>query len=240
VYKRQIIEDEEEPEDTFNEIDSNRYEANVYHAESAEFDYDTPDDSEENYDEFAPRYQHAKTDFLEAIEPEPLELPVPYRPPVWQHGGFWLGLSALAAVTLLFQLAYFNFDNFSRQQTLRPYYKSACDVLGCKLPTLEDLSKLRVQNMVVMDHPKLNDMLLVDATLINQADFEQAFPVLQLTFTDLDNKIVSKMLFDPQTYVGGELSGSRVMPTKHPIHITLELSDPGKDALNYQIAVVKP
>jgi len=241
----QIIE-EEEP-DTYHEYDENHFDENVFSSNNersdAELAYEDghSEQSFEFEDEVEPSlYGNSRTDFLDAIEPEPLELTVPYKPPIWHRNGFWLGLSSLALALLVFQLAYFNFDNFSRKQALRPYYQQACELLGCHLPVLSDFNQLKVQNMVVMDHPELNEMLLVDATLINHANFEQAFPTLQITFTDIANSVVSKMLFDPASYVGGELSGKRTMPSKHPIHISLELADPGAEALNYQIAIVKP
>lgn len=225
----QIIEEDEE----LDSPSQNEYEANFYPQ------HDFHEDEYEIEDESATLYPHSRTEFLEAIEPEPLELTVPDRGPFWQSNTFWLFMSFLAALTLIYQILLYNFDSFSRKPDLRPYYQQACSIFGCELPAMEDLSKIKVQNMVVVNHPNTPDMLLVDATLVNQASFEQAFPTLQLTFTNISNEIVSKMLFPADAYVGGELSGSQTMPTRHPIHITLEIADPGADAVNYQISIVK-
>lgn len=229
----QIIEEDEALEEESpaqNEFEANFYPQHEY--EAADNDYAEEDESET-------LYPHSRTEFLEAIEPEPLELTVPDRGPFWQSNTFWLFMSFLATLALIYQILLYNFDSFSRKPDLRPYYQQACSIFGCELPTMEDLSKIKVQNMVVINHPNTPDMLLVDATLLNQADFEQAFPTLQLTFTNISNEIVSKMLFPADAYVGGELSGSQTMPTRHPIHITLEIADPGTDAVNYQISIVK-
>ncbi len=179
-------------------------------------------------------------DFLHTLEPEPLELHVRHHAPIWQSNVFWLVLSALALFLALFQMAAFNFDSWSRKQSLRPYYAQACGVFGCTLPVLQNLDRIRITNMVVVDHPQLSQTLLVDATLLNQADFEQYFPTLLLTFTNLSNEILSRHEFPPSSYVGGELAGHTLMPARHPIHITLEIPDPGAEAVNYQISVVKP
>lgn len=178
-------------------------------------------------------------DFFD-IEPEPLELHVQSHTAFWQSNYFWFALSILAALTVIFQLAYFNFEKWSKQQNYRPYYVKACNVLSCTLPVLQDLNKVRIENMLVMDHPKQANSLLVDATLVNQASFEQHFPSLTLFFTNNKNETISEYRFTPKQYVGGEMAGKSLMPVKHPIHITLEIADPGPEAINYQIVIVKP
>jgi hypothetical protein len=44
--------------------------------------------------------------------------------------------------------------------------------------------------------------------------------------------------FKPEEYLGGELTGSRLMPVMQPVHIALELLDPGPRAVNYLLTVV--
>jgi len=230
-----IIEEDDTSSDEYREFENDI--EDQLHQEHVD---EEPPVEEIEFEEPSSLYPHSRTDFLEAIEPEPLELSVPNQNPIWQHNGFWFALSVFAGLLLIYQLALYNFDDFSRKQSLRPYYLQTCRIFSCQVPAMEDLNLIKVQNMVVVDHPNVNDMLLVDATLLNHADFAQTFPTLQLTFTNIGNEVVSKMLFPPDTYVGGELSGTLNMPAKHPIHITLELADPGADAVNYQIAIVKP
>ena len=227
----QIIEDEEDEQDpVFTSFDSGadavaRSEADMPPSDVLE------DDT---------IYQHSHTDFLDAIEPEPLELTVPDKTPFWERNLFWMGLSIVAALTLAYQIALFNFDNFSRKPGLRPYYQQACAVFGCELPSLQNLDLIRIQNMVVVDHPSADNTLFVDATLLNLASFAQVFPTLQLVFTDINNEIIARLEFPPSSYVGGELAGVKDMPAQHPIHISLEIADPGAEAVNYQIGIVKP
>ena len=184
--------------------------------------------------------QTSNTEFFESFEPEPLELHIKNHGPIWDNRSFWMSLSGLALIILVFQAGYFNFDNWGRQDRFRPYYGQFCKLVGCTLPILQDLNQIKIDNMVVIDHPQNQGMLLVDATIQNRAKFDQYFPTLMLTFTDLNNALVSKMNFRPSDYVGGELAGRKLMPAKHPIHITLEIQDPGVDAVNYQISIVKP
>jgi hypothetical protein len=40
--------------------------------------------------------------------------------------------------------------------------------------------------------------------------------------------------------LSGELAGSKLMPMHQPVHIGLEIADPGTRAVNYQLTVVAP
>lgn len=184
--------------------------------------------------------QNNQNVFFESFEPDPLEMPVKHTVEFWKSRPFLILMSVLALLALVIQIAYFNFDRWGRQDAFRPYYASVCKVLGCALPVRQDLNNIKIDNMIVVVHPQKKGMLLVDATLQNRADFSQYFPSLLLSFTNIDNQLVSEYRFTPADYVGGELAGKDLMPARHPIHITLEIVDPGAEAVNYQIAIVKP
>lgn len=177
---------------------------------------------------------------LDELEAEPLEFLVEDSTPWWRSGKLWLGLNVMLLLSACFQLAYFKFDDWSLKPQWRPYYAQACQLLGCQLPALKDLGAIKIESMLVLDHPEKESMLLVDATLLNRAGFAQDFPELKISFSDINNRVLSDVRFSPSQYVGGELAGRKSMPPRHPIHITLDVEDPGKDAVNYQISVVKP
>lgn len=178
-------------------------------------------------------------DFFHAFEAEPLEFTGPKNSVFWYSNTFWGSMSALLLILAAFQLSAFNIQSWGRSTTMRPYYETACSFLPCKLPTLIATDKIRIENMVVLDHPNKNNTLLVDATIINEASFEQVFPVLLLSFSDMQNSLIEQFQFSPRDYVGGELAGKHTMPAKHPIHINLEVPDPGTEAVNYRFSIVK-
>ena len=79
---------------------------------------------------------------------------------------------------------------------------------------------------------------LVDTLLLNRADYEQPFPDLLLVFRDLNDRIVASRRFTPAQYLSGELAGQQDMPVRTPVHIALELVDPGPEAVSYAISLV--
>ena len=186
----------------------------------------------------APATTNAKLqDAIAAIEPEPLEVDwAPSRS--WKKRVLWPLLTLTALILLLAQVAWLEFHRLNRIEPYRSFYAFVCPHVNCTLPDLVDHSKIQTSNLVVRTHPEVEKALMVDVILQNNAVFEQAFPKLQLTFSNLRNEPVASRLLTPDDYLGGELAGSKRMPVKQPIHIGLEVVDPGEEAVSYSIAIV--
>jgi len=182
-------------------------------------------------------FSESESAWLDQIEPESLEIenPMPAKPLSKNH--LWASLSLLAALGLILQFANFKFDTYSRIEPWRSGYQWVCQLGLCTLPDLGDKSKISAYNLVVRSHPTTADALMVDTIILNSAAFPQAFPKLELVFSDSSNKIIASRQFKPSEYLAGELAGQNVMPRQRPIHITLELVDPGPDAMGYSIHI---
>ncbi len=172
------------------------------------------------------------------IEPEPLEVSWQENSHFWRRRVLWPLLVLLALSALVVQIAWLEFHRLNRIEPYRSVYAKACQYLECELPELIDRSQIKTSNLLVRTHPDVAGALMVDVILQNDADFEQTFPSLLLTFSDLKNQTVASRKLSPQEYLGGELSGMNSMPIKQPIHIGIEILDPGKDAVSYSIAIV--
>lgn len=142
-----------------------------------------------------------------------------------------LELTALAALIFWFQ-----FESWGRDAQLRPLYATACEWLSCDLPVLRDLDRLTTRHLVVRSHPDVSGALIVDAVIVNQAEFTQPFPELELRFTTVEGQLVASRRFQPGEYLDGELLGVKEMPVLTPIQLELEIIDPGGEALNYTLS----
>lgn len=174
------------------------------------------------------------------IETDPLDLSLPKktsRRQLWVLGG----AAFLLFMTFVGQLAFFNFDQWARIDQYRPYYALACEQIGCVLPSTYNVNEIRTTaTPQVSTHPKFKGALSVDVLFMNHASYEQAFPKLALTFTDQNDNVIAHRLFSPQEYLAGEASGLTMMPVATPIHIALDIQDPGPKANNYQVRFVAP
>lgn len=174
------------------------------------------------------------------IEDVPLDLSLPAKASKKQKI-FVLSSCFILLLTLAGQVGYFHFDNWARLEPYRAYYQIACDVLKCQLPSTYDLNKIRTTaSPQVSLHNKYENALVVDVLFINNAEFDQAFPNIDLTFTDKHDKVVAHRLFLPREYLAGEAAGLEYMPSQTPIHIALEIADPGSHANNYRVEFRKP
>lgn len=172
------------------------------------------------------------------IEPEALELHAPPPGRSWGRELLWFALSLVAVAALIVQAGWFKAAELSQREPFRSVYQQVCPLLGCKVTELRDTRQIKTYNLVVRSHPQNSKALIVDAMLINNADFKQPFPVLNLAFSDLNNRPVASRRFSPAEYLGGELAGADAMPADQPVHIALEIVDPGPSAVNYRLDII--
>lgn len=158
----------------------------------------------------------------------------------WQGDVLWGTLSAVFTLVLLGQYFVFNMDTLARDESWRGLYAVTCGAIGCQLPGSSDISRLQGANLVIRSHPSAGQALIVDAVVYNRAPFAQPFPQLELGFNDTNGQPVAGRVFTPAEYLKGELAGTTMMPPDTPIHLTLELVDPGPDAANYEMRFLPP
>ncbi|MDO6681302.1 DUF3426 domain-containing protein [Oceanobacter sp. 5_MG-2023] len=150
----------------------------------------------------------------------------------------WLIAAMVLLVLLAGQVLYFNFDQWSRSPGTRPLYQTICSVLGCQLPHVQDVRTMSTRNLVVRTHPTIANALIVDTLLLNNSEFEQPFPDLVLIFRDLNENVIASRQFTPAEYLAGEVAGQHSMPGRTPVHIALEILDPGQNAVSYAVQLV--
>lgn len=147
---------------------------------------------------------------------------------------FTLG-TLLLMVAGLAQYVYFNFDSVARTPQWRPLLEQVCAVLDCRLPTQTNLAAIIGTNLVVRSHPHEPNALVIDVILKNRAPFEQPFPAVYLSFHDTNGTLVAGRRFQPADYIHDPAIDVQRMPPETPIHLTLEIVDPGSRAAGYQI-----
>jgi len=171
---------------------------------------------------------------------EPLSRPLPVDTGGWARraltvkDAFSGTAIALLALLLAAQGMFFYRADLAREQSWRPYLVEFCKHLQCSLPWQVDLLQLELLDRDVRRHPRVEEALLVNATLSNQADFTQPYPVLEVSFSDLGGKPVAQRRFRPKEYVNDVFAIERGMLPGKPVSIVLEIQDPGESAVSYE------
>jgi predicted Zn finger-like uncharacterized protein len=244
-----ISEPDSPPAFTLDALDRRHREPEIEHSElhaerepfSAQAD--SPDDDEPTITppkKVARSEPELRDEHLFDLDNEPLQLgwQQPQKP--W---GRWIGwglLNLLAATALAGQYAAYHFAELARQDQYRPWFEQLCPAVGCQLPSKVDITQIKSSNLVVRSHPEFSGALVVDAILYNRAAFSQPFPLLEMRFADINGQLLASRRFKPSEYLAGELAGNTEMPPQTPIHISLDILDPGTQAVNYSLSFHSP
>lgn len=145
-----------------------------------------------------------------------------------------LGLFFIAAIIAGGLYAYRDRDALLNNSVLRPWLISACDYLSCQLPDQIDLDALRAVDRSVVMHPTVSNALIIKFGIVNQADFSQPYPVLEIRLEDRAGRLVVINQFLPSEYSRGWQQGDVLDPGKR-LDIGLAVEDPGSTAISFQL-----
>jgi predicted Zn finger-like uncharacterized protein len=134
-------------------------------------------------------------------EPSAGVIDLPEPPAAAPRSVFWGVLAAVLLLTLIGQVAWYEREIlFEAQPELRALVERLCRGRFCELPPRRDLAAMQILSRDVREHPRFKDALLVNATLVNKADFAQPFPTLQLVLYDRSGSMVAARRFEPAEY----------------------------------------
>ncbi len=150
----------------------------------------------------------------------------------------FLGCVLLAGLLVL-QYTSANLETLSRSARFAPLMPYACRVLDCPAQERSQLSMLVTEQLVVRSHPRYAQALEVNLVFRNDATEAQPFPALELGFSDTGGRLLANRVFQPAEYLPSELQTSE-MPPQSSFQATLEMADPGSEAVNYTLVFRAP
>lgn len=161
---------------------------------------------------------------------------------VWRRfeglGVPWLVGGALAGVVLLAgQMLWLFFEHGARTLALRPVYAAGCAVFGCELPPLRSLAAWSATAVALRPHA-VGQGFLLRATITNQAEYPQPWPVLVARFTDIAGVPIAEQSFTPAAYLPAAAPESAAPRVSLVAAVTA--ADPGGRAVNYAMSFAWP
>jgi len=145
---------------------------------------------------------------------------------------FFILILILGATT---QLIWFNRDKLLHEYPqLQPWAEKICLKLECDLIRFRDVSAIKLINRDVRLHPRYQDALLVNATIVNQAEFIQPYPEIQLAIFATNGELISYRNFGPADYLEQSMIALSGMSPNEPVHFVLELTGTTKEAISFE------
>lgn len=164
----------------------------------------------------APAVFAAAVETTEATPDTPGVMPLPEAPKdtPWTAQGFtsqalppkhrhlWLAAAVILALAAVLQsLFVFRTDLAAQFPDSRPMIQSLCEVLGADLPLPRKTELVGIEVSDLHPDSQGRPLLTLTASLRNRASYTQAFPHLELTLTDAEDKALLRRVLSPRDYL---------------------------------------
>lgn len=167
----------------------------------------------------------------------------PAQPPRRRHAARWLlpPLALLLLLAVFAQAAYFlRSDLAARLPQLRPALQQACGWLGCRIGLPHDEQLLSIDDSDLHRDDDHDGVYLLTATLSNRARHVQAYPLLEVTLTDLDDVPVLRRMLPPSAYLPAGSDPAAGFAAGGELQVRLAFALDGINASGYRLFVTYP
>ena len=146
----------------------------------------------------------------------------------------WLAACALLATTLAAQIAWSERARWIDEPVARAWLDPLCATLACRLPLRRDPTQLALLSRDIRPHPSVTGALIISATVRNDAGFAQAFPIVDIELSDLDENRIAMRRFKPRDYVSDTRSIEKGLAAGASTSLVFEVADPGRNAVAFE------
>lgn len=218
-------------------------EVTVPAALQAEFNQDFPDNASASQETLEADVQtdtttaHTPSFLNDLAMNEPVSRPLRRTPFSWSL--FGLGLMLL--LVLLAQTIYFKRTEIAAYypQT-KPWLTQACKYAKCSIALPKKIDLLTIDDSDMQEHLTHAQVLVFTSTLINHADFPQAYPNIELTLTNVDDEPVLRRTFKPIEYLQPSVTADNGIAAKEETRIRLQLNTGDMAVAGYRVALNYP
>ena len=157
------------------------------------------------------------------------------RSSIWS-GLAWSFLIIALSLALVAQIAWFQRNSLQKNARLKPWIEQFCQLAGCRLQAARDPDKIEMLSRNVYTHPNEKNALMIAVSIVNHAAHAQPYPDVQIDFSDVRGGVVAARRFTPADYLPVDASEQALLPAGTDASFTLEIRDPGKEALTYEFS----
>ncbi|PNS09066.1 DUF3426 domain-containing protein [Solilutibacter silvestris] len=160
-------------------------------------------------------------------EIEPGKLPVPR----W----LWPAIAALGLLLLL-QVVIGGRAALANDVATRPFVVAICKVFACNVPSWSEPAALQIVDHRIHAAPDHPGVLVVEASFRNDARWPQAWPLLQLTLSDINGVPIAQGKFAAAQYLAGAHAAE--IGSGQTAAVQLNVTDPTQKAVSFDFALL--
>lgn len=153
----------------------------------------------------------------------------------------WLLGSLLLLLLLLAQAAYFfRVELAANQPGLKPALVSFCQLLQCTVPLPQNANLMSIESSDLEAEPGQASVISLIALLRNHAPYAQAYPNLELTLTDAQDKPLARRTFLPAEYLKPGENKEQGLAANRELSVVLNLDTTDLKASGYRLLLFYP
>ena len=153
----------------------------------------------------------------------------------------WAIAAFLLLLVLFAQAAYFfRVDLAARLPGLKPALTGYCKLLRCSVPLPQKPDLMSIESSDLEADPVHVNQIMLNALLRNRAPYAQAFPDLELTLNDAQDKPLARRIFKPKDYLPPLENEQTGLLPNHELIVKLYLNTADLRPIGYRLVLFYP
>ena len=150
----------------------------------------------------------------------------------------WLIFAIILFIIAIAQSVYFLRNEIAiYYPAAKPYLVKACEKIACTIELPKKIEFIIIDDSDIQEDAEHAGLMRLSSTLINQAGFSQAYPNLELTLTDVEDKPKLRRIFKPQEYLPEHIDITRGLAPGEEMKIKLAMTTQGETVAGYRVFV---
>jgi predicted Zn finger-like uncharacterized protein len=147
-------------------------------------------------------------------------------------------LSLLLIVLAALQSIYFlRTEIASEYPQFKPFLVQACTVLQCNIDLPKNLDFFAIDDSDMQESESYENVIDFSSLLINNANYVQSYPNIELTLTDTDDQPVIRRLIKPSEYLKANTNVATGMASKDEVRIKLAINVADLSVAGYRVSL---
>jgi len=149
----------------------------------------------------------------------------------------WL-LLVLMFLTAVAQSVYFLRHQIAMYYpNIKPRLVQVCEKIGCSIDLPKKIEFILIDDSDIQEDAEHAGVMRLSTTLINQAGFYQAYPNLELTLTDVEDKPKLRRIFKPIEYLPAKTDIALGLAAGAVVKVKLAMTSQGIAVAGYRVFV---